>query len=711
MNKISRFNSDRNRQYVWNEYINAKIQNDENFENGDLRATEHYIYPNQKEDAKNIVDIFYNNKQIVAVSIIKRTKVGMDGLMIELAKNFCTHEDDEFMIHRDQIYIITGMSNLDWEKELKNKIPKCFQDSVYHHGKIHNLKHNNISNAVLIIDEIDSGSKVNQKLDSILQLINLKDYEYIKKNKIKIIMVSATMNRELKELYGWGDSLHRVYKMTIPENYISHLDFINKSIIKEFFKIDDFKSAERWIKEDIIQNYANDYRVHIIRTDEKNKNYIENACDKYNISFFNHTSDDRIEYQQMVHIFNNLKCHTVIAIKNFYRRANLIPNQWKLKIGATHERHVETTDMNVQVQGLPGRMTGYWKKHIENGHKTGPYRTSIDKIKEYEEFQQNPIKFIQQYKYNTTFCYAKEHIHGLLPNQIRENMDERNEIPSIYFRIYNIESEFKKLCQEMNIKTKMHKTKDGWFETSFKDNSRIHTLEEILQDYKRIKHLGDTKHRRCFPCYINKADKSSFVFLFIIRDENEYSRFINDLDKKYIHLDSEQISKIYNNKNLIDLIIKLQTKFNNSMCDHIKTAYSSQEKLQSPDVSNDIALGATNDNSTFKHSCIKKNVTNSEIITDYMRTLLKKYCYKSYVFKSDGEIEKICNVLYQMKEYKNNAKYIEFDNNLLWKCIADDIKIITAHNYSHYFLFCKDIRDTYIIDKFNNKDWKFVDSF
>lgn len=151
MNKISRFNSDRNRQYVWNEYINAKIQNDENFENGDLRATEHYIYPNQKEDAKNIVDIFYNNKQIVAVSIIKRTKVGMDGLMIELAKNFCTHEDDEFMIHRDQIYIITGMSNLDWEKELKNKIPKCFQDSVYHHGKIHNLKHNNISNAVLII--------------------------------------------------------------------------------------------------------------------------------------------------------------------------------------------------------------------------------------------------------------------------------------------------------------------------------------------------------------------------------------------------------------------------------------------------------------------------------------------------------------------------------------------------------------------------------
>jgi hypothetical protein len=29
---------------------------------------------------------------------------------------------------------------------------------------------------------------------------------------------------------------------------------------------------------------------------------------------------------------------------------------------------------------LPGRMSGYWKQEILNGHKTGPYRTSIDAL-------------------------------------------------------------------------------------------------------------------------------------------------------------------------------------------------------------------------------------------------------------------------------------------------------------------------------------------
>ena len=49
------------------------------------------------------------------------------------------------------------------------------------------------------------------------------------------------------------------------------------------------------------------------------------------------------------------------------------------KIGATHERHVKKYDTNVQ--GLPGRMSGYWKQELLNGHKTGPHRISIDAIK------------------------------------------------------------------------------------------------------------------------------------------------------------------------------------------------------------------------------------------------------------------------------------------------------------------------------------------
>jgi len=48
-------------------------------------------------------------------------------------------------------------------------------------------------------------------------------------------------------------------------------------------------------------------------------------------------------------------------------------------------------DNNVQIQGLPGRMTGYWKNIIESGHKTGPYRTSLKAIEQYEAAYENPF--------------------------------------------------------------------------------------------------------------------------------------------------------------------------------------------------------------------------------------------------------------------------------------------------------------------------------
>ena len=56
------------------------------------------------------------------------------------------------------------------------------------------------------------------------------------------------------------------------------------------------------------------------------------------------------------------------------------------------------TNYDTSVQGLPGRMTGYWKQTILNGHKTGPHRTSIKSIDEYENYYKNPL---EQTNYNT----------------------------------------------------------------------------------------------------------------------------------------------------------------------------------------------------------------------------------------------------------------------------------------------------------------------
>jgi hypothetical protein len=389
---------DLNREIVLNDYQSATIKNKELFITGDVKVSSEYIFDNQKYDAAIICNKFYETP-VRAISIVKRTKVGMNGLTIEIEKNMTTHSDNNFVLHRNDVFNVTGMNNLSWECDMKDQIPACFKDNVYHHGKLQRLKTKlkHLKNALIIIDEIDSGDKEDQKLHLILKESGILDIKYMEENNIRFVFVSATMINELRDLYKWGDK-HYTHYMTIPDTYIGHKEFLELGIIQEYYPINDDKSAEKWVKEDILQNYKLDYRVHIIRTDEKNKDFIFNACIINNIGFKNHTSDDRISYEELSNIFNNISNHLVIAVKGFYRRANLIPNEWKKKIGATHERYVKKYDTNVQVQGLPGRMTGYWKREILDGHKTGPHRTSIAAINEYEEFYKNPFGKI---KYST----------------------------------------------------------------------------------------------------------------------------------------------------------------------------------------------------------------------------------------------------------------------------------------------------------------------
>ena len=421
-----------NRDTVKADYESAKNKNLEQYLLNNTKATTEYIYSNQKIDANNIINTFYTTK-VKAISIIKRTKVGMDGLMIQLAYNISTHIDDNFMIHRKNIFIITAMSNLAWEDDMKDKIPNCFRENIYHHGKLQKLKEKliGIKNALIINDEIDTGDKEDQKLHKILKDSGVLDIKYMEENNIRFIFVSATMINELLELYKWGENYHLCYKMTIPNNYISHIDFLNLGIIKEYYRIDSLELAKEWIQTDIFENYKDDHRVHFIRSDNENNEYIQKACEDLQIKFYNHTSENRINYEELTNIFKNLNSHIIIAVKGFYRRANLIPNSWKLKIGAMHERYCNNFDTNVQIQGLVGRMTGYWKDIIISGHKTGPYRTSIEAIKQYETFYNDPLT---KEKYNTnstkSFLHPKN-IQNLYIDEINKDEQKNNHVPLI----------------------------------------------------------------------------------------------------------------------------------------------------------------------------------------------------------------------------------------------------------------------------------------
>jgi hypothetical protein len=355
--------------------------------------------------------------------------------------------------------------------------------------------------------------------------------KYMEENNIRFVFVSATMINELRDLYKWGNK-HYTHYMTIPDIYIGHKEFLELGIIQEYYPINDDETAEKWVQEDILQNYASDYRVHIIRTDEKNKDFIFNACIRNNIDFKNHTSDDRISYEELADLFNNISKHLVIAVKGFYRRANLIPNEWKKKIGATHERYVKKYDTNVQVQGLPGRMSGYWKEELLNGHKTGPHRTSIDAINEYEEFYKNPFGKI---KYNTTgskkLFVNPKHIQNL--EYINHNENKVNEDT---YRIYDNEDIVKKVCKILGYDYRTTKNNlEGFKETSLNRKKEVVSLTNAISKVPTAygTNNGVKTWRTYYPCYVDITNNETLRFVVIIRPETDINKVKNEIDNVY----------------------------------------------------------------------------------------------------------------------------------------------------------------------------------
>lgn len=379
------------RDEVITSYESAKAMNRRLFLEGNHKATSEYIYYNQSEDGHNIIYKYYINKRRI-ISVNKRTKIGADGLMIEVLKLITTHPDDNFVCNPADVRILTGMSNIGWQNDMIDKVPSCFKDKIFHHGKLKKSDLKNIRNSLIIIDEIDSGDKEWQVLHTLLNESGILNVQYMNDNNIYLLIISATIIKELHDTFKWGE-LHESYSMIIPDSYIGHDYFLKEKIIQEWYSLNNKENIEKWINTDIIENYNRDYRVHIVRLTEKQIKLFETACDKHGIRFICHTSDNKLEDRHIDELFNKpLTSHYILAVKNLLRRANLIPDKWKIRIGAMHELFTKKVDNNVQTQGLLGRMCGYgWIPLIEQGHKIGPYRTSIRAIEEYENTFKDPF--------------------------------------------------------------------------------------------------------------------------------------------------------------------------------------------------------------------------------------------------------------------------------------------------------------------------------
>lgn len=402
----------RNRRMVDNAFQLAEDANQEAFENGDPKATSEFIYPNQKQDAANVVNLFYetrNNAQPChAVSIKKNVKVGADGFMMAVAQAMCTHVDDSFVIPPKNVLFLTGMSNREWQDEVTRKIPAIFKDKVFHHGQLQNAELANLKDSLIFVDEIDTASKEDQKLHCLFRDAGLMNFDTIRQNRIYMVFITATLARELVQLAGWG-SAHMNYTLTTPTTYCGIEYYLEKGIIQESYDLSEPDNIVKWIDEDILSNYQDDYRVHLVRMPRGKgtkgiAKVFEQIATSKGVRFYQMTSDvvESITDELYTNEFSQPRTsHMILGLKGKLRRATRIPDSYKLQIGAVHVSSTRTIDNNVLAQDLPGRMAGYIRAQLDAGHKIGPIRSDVNGLTEYvKEFNGEATSY-QSWGYKT----------------------------------------------------------------------------------------------------------------------------------------------------------------------------------------------------------------------------------------------------------------------------------------------------------------------
>ena len=84
------------------------------------------IFDNQDNCGLEICKIF-KNKSIINCLVYGMTQTGKTGCMTSLIQHYCLSE----LIPIDNIYIITGLSDAEWKKDTKNRMPDSINSRVY----------------------------------------------------------------------------------------------------------------------------------------------------------------------------------------------------------------------------------------------------------------------------------------------------------------------------------------------------------------------------------------------------------------------------------------------------------------------------------------------------------------------------------------------------------------------------------------------------
>lgn len=344
-----------------------------------LTSREYQVYPNQIDVARDVLKMFHTDPKLVTVLVVALCQSGKTGTMLALLRVIVL-EPDSIVIPFENIYIITGLSSIDWKNQTKKHFPEGTK--IHHRSELEGIfeEIKTKKNVLIILDENQIASKKNQTLDKCYHDLQL---EVLNRNDVKIIEFSATPDGSVYELQSesWGDAA-KIIKAPAGPGYVGCFDLNARNRVYQYKDLygPDGETHVREIKNVIDVRYQTP-RYHIIRTHSSNKGEITrtNFIKVFGLNCeFKIYDGERTD----IHDINEgrldipPKKHTFIFVKALLRCSQ---NITKTHLGVLYERFTENPSDSVIIQGLLGRAGGY----DDNGDLV--VWTNIDSITRYKE--------------------------------------------------------------------------------------------------------------------------------------------------------------------------------------------------------------------------------------------------------------------------------------------------------------------------------------
>ena len=317
------------------------------------------MFPNQISFAKKIADTFLDIK-IRSILAVALTQSGKTGTMLSLIDQ----------VPHQHVFIITGLSSVEWMEQTRKRFPKHLHASIFHRNLLPSFvkKVKGLTNVLILIDENQIAFKEHQTIHNSFVSAGIMDIVDIISKNIRIVHFTATPSNTYDFAH---HDFSKVVRMDQDSHYVSAFDLLDQDRIlpykdlcgllpdKDYSEV-SWKDPSSWIPVNPtvfdhimeIKPFLLEPKYHIIRTSHTFHH------DVTILNFMRVFPDAEFMTDMDLDTLLAVKPlkHTFLFIKEKLRCAKTLQ---KDHLGVLYERITRKPVMNTILQGLVGRLTGY----------------------------------------------------------------------------------------------------------------------------------------------------------------------------------------------------------------------------------------------------------------------------------------------------------------------------------------------------------------